>query len=174
MCIYILWIKVKAQRDWKAWPEFTISIPEIGLGIPTFFKQGPVVGTLGWKAKPWEREIICGHLNLLLLILHLSSHSPSLLCAFAVPPIKLQNAFPCPSLLDSIIWLFGQWNISGLTHCYLCFCLENFLGVASASSSLAGEQEHMGQYCSGSSVKQSLCSVRRQTDKKYMLLSVCY
>lgn len=73
---------------------------------------------------PWDgklnpgKEIICGHLNLLLLVLHLSSHSPSLLCIFAVPPITL----PLPFGLDHMA--FGQWNISEPTHLYLCFVLR--------------------------------------------------
>lgn len=69
-----------------------------------WFRDGHVLQTrpIGWypgtDPEPWKREVFCGWLNLLLLILHLSLHPLPLLCNFAVPPIKMQNVFPAPSL----------------------------------------------------------------------------
>lgn len=80
----------------------------------------------------------------------------------------MQNVFPCPFPLDLVKWLFGQGDISKLAHLNLFFCLEkSFLGAAFASSSLAGEETHMGQSCSGClSLKQSPLTASLQTDKK--------
>ena len=139
-----------------------------------WFRDGRVLQTRpicwypGTDPEPWKREVFWGWLNLLLLILHLSLHPLSLLCNFAVPPIKMQNVFTRPFPLDLVKRLFGQGDISKLAHLYLCFCLEkSFLRVAFASSSLSGEEAHMGQSYSGClSLKQSLLTVSLQIDKK--------